>query len=112
MMHLSICCRHACNFTWRSNQLSVIASADVTDTQAVPREWSGFRAFLQSDFQAALFWFKHAQLALNFVLAATFVLLSDGLPWQQLARVFLNLAGVGVFSVLLVRDLSAHASLP
>ena len=74
----------------------------VTDTQAVPREWSGFRAFLQSDFQATRFWFKHAQLALNFTFAATFVLLSDGLPWQQVARAALNLAAVLAFSYLLV----------
>ena len=84
-------------------RLGYFHDAGVTETQAVPREWSGFRAFLQSDFQAARFWFKHAQLALNFVLAATFVLLSDGLPWQQVARVALNLVAVLAFSYLLVR---------
>ena len=84
-------------------RLGYFHDAGVTETQAVPREWSGFRAFLQSDFQAARFWFKHAQLALNFVLAATFVLLSDGLPWQQVARVALNLVAVLAVSYLLVR---------
>ena len=69
----------------------------------VPQDWHGFRTFLQSDFRSNVYWVKHAHMALNFTFACTFVLLSDGLPWQQVARVTLNLASVAGSVFLLVR---------
>ncbi len=70
----------------------------------LPGDWSGFRSFLQSDFQAALFWVKHAQMLLNLVLAASLVLLNDGLAWQQYVRVVVNVTAVGLFLAILVRE--------
>ena len=76
----------------------------------MPPEWTGFRGFLQSDFQSTLFWFKHVQFALNFTLAATFVLLADGIPWQQVARVAVNSVAVLTYMYLLVRHITGAAT--
>ena len=77
--------------------------ADIAVSEPVAPAFAGFRAFLQSDYRAEVFWVKHAQLLLNLTLAGSYVLLSDGLPWQQLVRVAVNVFAVGAFCSLLVR---------
>ena len=82
----------------------VLRTTPVIGTTAqsrVPPEWHAFRGYLQSDFRPDAFWVKHTQLALNLLLAASLVWLSDGQPWQQYTRLGVNAAGVvGFFAVL------------
>ena len=69
----------------------------------LPLLWSCFPSLLAAELRRDAFYIRYCQLVLVVVLAATGGGLSDGLLWQELARVAVNCATALVVMVILVR---------
>ena len=58
---------------------------------------------INAGYRAGTLWFTHVHMALQFTLACTYVLLNDGLAWQQVVRLVLDGVAVAAVLALLVR---------